>query len=135
MIYFFNLIQNIQKFTSPILLIIEDKKDPCSPSPCGPNSRCQVINDQAVCSCLPEFTGSPPGCRPECVVSAECSSNLACINQKCINPCPGPCGINAECNVIHHSPICACRQRYTGDPFSRCFPMPGERNFFEYLNF
>lgn len=131
MIYFFNLIFKI--FISPILLIIEDKKDPCSPSPCGPNSKCQVINDQAVCSCLPEFTGSPPGCRPECVVSSECPSNLACINQKCINPCPGPCGTNAECNVIHHSPICACRQKYTGDPFSRCFPMPGERNFFEYL--
>lgn len=107
-------------------VVIEDRGDPCSPSPCGPNSRCQVVNDQAVCSCLPEYTGSPPGCRPECVVSSECSSNLACINQKCRNPCPGPCGIAAECNVIHHSPICACRAKYTGDPFTRCFPMPGE---------
>lgn len=84
------------------------------------------MNDQAVCSCLPEFTGSPPGCRPECVVSAECPTSLACIDQRCKNPCPGPCGIGAECNVIRHSPICACRQRYTGDPFSRCFPIPGE---------
>lgn len=98
--------------------------NPCQPSPCGPNSQCKQVNDQAVCSCLPTFIGNPPNCRPECIVSTECSADKACINNKCENPCTGSCGLNALCNVINHSPICSCEQRYTGDPFTRCFPIP-----------
>nr|CAD7617395.1 unnamed protein product [Timema genevievae] len=75
--------------------------DPCIPSPCGPNSQCRQVNGQAVCSCLPTYIGSPPGCRPECVVSSECLQNRACVNQKCIDPCPGTCGLNARCE--HHN--------------------------------
>lgn len=97
----------------------------CQPSPCGPNSQCREVNHQAVCSCLPAYQGSPPSCRPECVVSSECPSNKACINQKCVDPCPGPCGQNANCQTIHHSPICSCRNGFTGDAFSRCYPIPG----------
>ena len=95
--------------------------DPCNPSPCGPNSDCRVINSQAVCSCRPTYIGSPPSCRPECVLNSECPLNRACINQKCIDPCPQPCGLDATCRVINHSPICTCKTEYTGDPFSRCF--------------
>lgn len=98
--------------------------DPCNPSPCGPNSQCKQVNGQGVCSCLPNYIGSPPGCRPECVVSSECPQNRACLNQKCVDPCPGPCGLNTRCEVINHSPICSCRQGFTGDPFSRCFTIP-----------
>lgn len=94
------------------------------PSPCGPNSQCKVINEQAVCSCLPTFIGSSPGCRPECTSSSECPQNKACINQKCSDPCPGTCGSNTRCEVINHSPICSCLPQYTGDPFSRCTPLP-----------
>lgn len=103
-------------------------KDPCQPSPCGPNSQCRVINEQAVCSCLPEFTGSPPGCRPECVVSSECPTEKACVNQKCVDPCPSTCGLNAECRVLNHSPICFCANHYTGNPFTRCYPIPRKIN-------
>lgn len=98
--------------------------NPCQPSPCGPNSICRENNGQAVCSCLPEYLGSPPGCRPECVASAECASNRVCVNQKCIDPCPDPCGRNAICRVINHSPICSCQQDFTGDAFSVCFSTP-----------
>lgn len=98
--------------------------NPCSPSPCGPNSRCRVNNEQAVCTCLPEFIGSPPGCRPECLVSSECSRETACINQKCSNPCIGACGLNTNCVVVNHSPICSCKPSHTGDPFTRCIPLP-----------
>lgn len=94
------------------------------PSPCGPNSQCRVVNGQGVCSCLPEYTGTPPMCRPECVVNSECPQDRACINQKCVNPCPASCGMFATCVVRNHSPICACRESYTGDPFTRCFPVP-----------
>lgn len=97
---------------------------PCSPSPCGPNSQCREVNNQAVCSCLPNFIGSPPGCRPECVSSSECPLTQACINQKCADPCPGTCGLNAVCTVINHSPICGCKPDFTGDPFANCYPIP-----------
>lgn len=63
----------------------------------------------------------PPDCRPECVVSAECSQDKACQNLKCIDPCPGTCGSNARCQVLNHNPICSCTSGYTGDPFLRCF--------------
>lgn len=73
-----------------------------------------------MCSCLPAFIGSPPSCRPECVISAECPSQLACINQKCRDPCIGSCGLNANCHVLNHVPICTCNSGQTGDPFSIC---------------
>nr|CAD7617304.1 unnamed protein product [Timema genevievae] len=94
--------------------VVSEPGDPCIPSPCGPNSQCRQVNEQAVCSCLPTFIGSPPGCRPECVVSSECPLNRACVNQKCADPCPGTCGINARCEPHHlrlhrqYIPILVC---------------------------
>ncbi|KAG5895966.1 hypothetical protein JTB14_027966 [Gonioctena quinquepunctata] len=102
----------------------ETPSNPCKPSPCGPNSQCREVNNQAVCSCLPNHIGSPPGCRPECTVSAECPQDKACTNQKCVDPCPGTCGLNADCKVINHSPICSCRFDFSGDPFYRCYSLP-----------
>lgn len=67
------------------------------------------------------YQGSPPTCRPECVTSSECSLDKACENFKCISPCPKGCGINTECRVIKHNPICTCKAQYTGDPFSVCY--------------
>lgn len=95
--------------------------DPCHPSPCGPYSLCRTFNEHAVCTCLDLCVGAPPNCRPECIVSSDCRSNMACINQRCKDPCPGLCGINAQCQVINHNPICSCVSGHTGDPFVRCF--------------
>lgn len=97
--------------------------NPCSPSPCGPNSQCRPINGQAVCSCVPGYLGSPPTCRPECTVSSDCARNQACSNQKCIDPCAGTCGLNVYCQVINHNPVCNCPPAYTGDPFTKCEPI------------
>ena len=108
-------------------LALVEKIDPCTWSPCGIYSQCRNINEQAVCSCLPGFIGSPPGCRPECVVSTECSSDKACINKKCANPCPASCGLNTNCRVINHSPICTCKDGFTGDPLTRCFLLPRKK--------
>lgn len=94
--------------------------NPCDPSPCGPNSQCRVAGESPSCSCLPEFIGSPPNCRPECVSNSECPSQLACINQKCKDPCPGTCGTNAECHVVSHTPNCVCLPGFIGDPFYQC---------------
>ena len=102
-----------------ILPVVEE--DPCVPNPCGPNSHPpRKDGSRCHCSCLPDMIGSPPNCRPECVVNSECPSNLACINRKCQDPCPGLCGFNAYCRVRNHVPICVCNQGYIGDPFSSC---------------
>lgn len=106
---------------------IEIPRDPCNPSPCGPNGICRVSNNAAVCACQPGMIGSPPSCRPECISSAECALQKACLNQKCSDPCPGTCGQNAKCQVINHNPICSCTQGFTGDPFTRCYQAPVEK--------
>lgn len=102
--------------------------DPCMPSPCGPNSQCRVIGDTPVCSCLPDYVGRAPSCRPECITSAECPGHLACINEKCRDPCAGSCGLYATCLVSNHQPICNCIEGYTGDPFCSCSPIPSNEN-------
>jgi hypothetical protein len=69
---------------------VRDIIDPCNPSPCGSNARCSERNGAGACTCLPEYFGDPyVGCRPECVLSADCPSNKACMNNKCQDPCPG----------------------------------------------
>lgn len=99
----------------------------CSPSPCGPYSECTVnANGAAACSCRAGHIGSPPSCRPECLVSSECKLQQACIDRKCRDPCEGACGRGAQCQVIAHSPICTCNDGYTGDPFTYCYPTPGK---------
>lgn len=106
--------------------IVYDPVNPCVPSPCGPNSQCRAIGETPVCSCLSNYIGRAPNCRPECTISAECSSNLACINERCKDPCPGSCGFNAQCHVVKHSPVCSCLNGYTGDPFSSCQLRPSK---------
>lgn len=113
---FFNNFDNITLADATII------ENPCNPSPCGPNSRCQSFNNQAVCTCIPGFIGNPPVCRPECIVNTDCALNEACINTKCSNPCLGACGVSAHCQVLNHNPICSCPPVFTGNPFVRCIP-------------
>lgn len=100
--------------------------NPCIPSPCGPNTNCRVVNGAAVCECLPDFQGAAStfGCKPECVISADCPRNRACVNNKCVDPCPGVCGFRALCQVINHSPVCSCPPPLVGDPFAECKNIP-----------
>lgn len=112
--------------------------NPCINNPCGPFSQCRAIGDTPACSCLPNYIGRAPNCRPECVISAECPSNLACINQKCSDPCVGACGAHTYCTAINHNSICKCDPGYTGDPFSICSEIPKCKmlaNFFCILYF
>lgn len=98
--------------------------NPCVPSPCGPNSQCREVNGQAACSCLPNYVGRAPNCRPECTYNGECSNVLACKNLKCVDPCPGSCGFSAICRVVNHNAVCSCQQGYVGDPAVGCRPAP-----------
>lgn len=104
--------------------IIEDPQNPCVPTPCGPNSICREVSGSPSCSCLPNYIGRSPNCRPECTSNSECPANLACFNEKCRNPCPGSCGFNARCTVVNHTPSCTCETGFTGDPFTSCFEIP-----------
>lgn len=124
---FFALLYNVSEkknycLLPPItfILVAPIIQNPCNPSPCGPNSHCRNIGGSAVCACVPGYIGTPPTCRPECITSSECSLTKACINQKCMDPCIGTCGIRARCEVINHNPICSCPVQHTGDPFTRC---------------
>lgn len=74
----------------------------------------------------------PPNCRPECVISSECSQDKACINQKCKNPCVSEtCATNAICKVVNHNPICSCSSEFTGDPFVKCIRIESKKNKIE----
>lgn len=105
------------------LEIVQDQKDPCNPSPCGPNAIC----NNGVCTCVPEHQGDPYfGCRPECVISSDCPRDKACSKNKCIDPCKGTCASNAVCDVVNHIPMCSCPQRTTGNAFYNCQPIAGK---------
>lgn len=97
------------------------ESNPCIPSPCGTNALCQAVNKLPICTCMENYFGSPPNCRAECTVNSDCSSNTACINQRCRDPCPGSCGLQTECQVFQHAAICSCREGYTGNPFESCY--------------
>ena len=59
--------------------------------------------------------------RPECISDPECPNHLACIQEKCQNPCfTHSCGQNAECKVKNHRALCVCLYVYVGDPYSLC---------------
>lgn len=91
--------------------------DPCSASPCGPNARC----DNGICTCSPEYQGDPyVGCRPECVLNTDCPQNRACSRNKCVDPCPGTCGRDAQCIVYNHVPMCSCPNGMIGNAFVQC---------------
>lgn len=110
-----------------------EPQNPCIPSPCGANSECRVKGESFACSCLPTYIGSPPNCRPECSINSECPAALACMNQKCVDPCPGSCGFNTQCTVINHTPSCTCDVQYIGDPFQGCTPVIGKYIFISIL--
>lgn len=94
--------------------------NPCVPSPCGINAECRNTGGMPSCACLPQYIGSPPNCKPECVLNTDCSNNKACVNMKCLDPCLGSCGVLAICNVVKHVPVCSCPNGYEGDPFVAC---------------
>lgn len=74
-----------------------DTPSPCANSPCGANAVCRERNGVGSCACLPEYFGDPyTGCRPECVQNSECDQTRACVNNKCVDPCPGVCPPNAS---------------------------------------
>ena len=64
-----------------------------------------------------------------CEDDDDCSSNEACRNQDCVNPCViprNPCSNPATCSVNNHQPICTCPPGYEENAYGQCTP---GRNF------
>ena len=73
------------------------------------------------CSCPPGLFGNPAlACRPECVLNSDCGRGLSCADNKCVDPCPGTCGLNTQCRVINHIPTCTCLPGHRGNAFEEC---------------
>lgn len=98
---------------------------PCDPNPCGTNAQCKTQNEAINCVCPSSYVGDPYiSCRPECVLNTDCPRDKNCLQNRCVDPCVGTCGLNADCRVSNHIPICSCKESYTGDPYGSCRPIP-----------
>lgn len=119
------LIRCIKKTVEPNIYRDPNPR-PCIPTPCGPYSECREINKQAVCSCVQNYIGTPPLCRPECTSNSECAFSSSCINFRCVDPCAveNICGSHTNCKVYNHHVSCFCEPQFTGDPFTGCIPIP-----------
>ena len=119
--------------SNSLACIAQNCRDPCAGS-CGVNARCQVVGHNPVCTCPLGYTGDPfVQCqirptttvveKPECEVDPDCPPSLACIQQRCKNPCtdrPGVCAPNALCRVAQHRPVCVCPEGLSGNPQIQC---------------
>lgn len=47
------------------------------------------------------------------------------MRNKCLNPCPGTCAINAKCEVFNHISMCSCPPGFTGNAFIVCNEVKG----------
>lgn len=104
--------------------------DPCQA--CGPNSICR----NGICTCTEGYHGDPHlGCRPECVYNSDCPSDKGCQRNKCVNPCVGTCGLNADCVVINHIPMCTCLKGMSGNAFVECRPAVGRLTSYNIRSF
>lgn len=95
--------------------------DPCHHTQCGINAVCKSdYNHRARCECFDNYRGNPfIECRQsECTQNNECPLHLACVNEKCINPCN--CAPGAQCKVDNHQAFCRCPPGYTGNGRDSC---------------
>lgn len=121
-------------FPPPLAEPVVEVVSPCEPSPCGANAICKESNGVGSCLCLPDYYGNPyESCRPECVSNSECSPSLACVRNKCTDPCPGVCGTHAQCHVINHVPQCTCDPGFTGNAYQLCSAIPLQSRKFDFL--
>uniref|UniRef100_A0A1A9ZCQ3 EGF-like domain-containing protein n=1 Tax=Glossina pallidipes TaxID=7398 RepID=A0A1A9ZCQ3_GLOPL len=97
--------------------------DECSENPCHITARCENLPGSYRCVCPEDTVGDAftKGCAApkECYKHDDCSQTLACINDKCSNPCSEiACGPNALClKSENHQAFCECPSGYLGDPF------------------
>lgn len=110
--------------------------DPCLyGTACGFGAKCHAQNHLAICRCPQGYTGNPyVGCRPEprpeCRSDPECPTRLACLDERCQDPCGvlSPCQRPAECLVSGSVPvrtmICVCPGGYVSSGSGTCRATP-----------
>lgn len=106
----------------------------CHVHHCGVNALCKSFNHGGICYCAPGYTGNAHyECTnmprtpteitpPECYNDNDCTYDLACRNERCVNPCriDKICAVNAFCSVKNHESICRCPSEYEGNPLKEC---------------
>lgn len=125
-------------------------RDVCERITCGPNSECLPASHEALCKCLPGYSGvaadisigclplplpctshvecAPNSycydgiCKPACTVDSECTTNEICLESQCVDPClqPQSCGMNADCISNNHFKSCNCPPGFTGNSAVEC---------------
>lgn len=95
----------------------------CGSYTCGTNAKCTMTDGRPVCSCLNLYIGDPLShChRVECQIDDDCANHKSCLNNNCVDPCAGACGVGANCRVVNHVPTCSCPPNWLGSPFTRCY--------------
>lgn len=97
-------------------------------NPCAKDAFCHTENRNAICRCPEGFIGDPytTGCSPKpsvlvvgCKSNSECKESESCINSKCLSPCN--CGVNANCIVRNHHPVCVCKSGFYGNAQIGCY--------------
>jgi len=108
-------------------------QNPCAPS----NSDCVDRDHSASCQCRVGYVGNPfiscdpPERQVECVTDGDCPSQLACLNERCQNPCVtlSPCQRPGECRVVDTVPVrtmvCQCPPGYVSLTNGACRLQPG----------
>lgn len=109
----------------------------CEQETCATNALCVGRRHQPQCECRAGFLGNPyVQCdlpkqepKPECTQDSECASKLACINQRCADPCATPhvCSPQQTCTVLDTLPlrtmICKCPSDTVSDNSGNCVPL------------
>ena len=106
--------------------------DPCLKNdPCGRSAECVQRDHKAQCRCPEGMVGDPEiECKdiiqPICVNDYDCPSKLACIEERCQNPCEyfEPCHPSANCRVIDlkasRGMVCECEEGYVTKEDGKC---------------
>lgn len=112
--------------------INEQCVDPCVVlEPCQRPAICEVTPTSPVrtmlCICPDGYVSrGKGGCKPTpgikevggCISDSDCPADKSCLNSVCRDPCN--CGLNAECRIKDHKPVCTCRQGFEGNPEFEC---------------
>lgn len=111
----------------------------CDEETCALDAVCLPRNHQPQCECKAGLVGNPhqqclppeqtitiQSSKPSCLHDSECPSQLACINQRCSNPCAlaQVCSSQQTCTVLDILPlrtmICKCPKDTFTDNAGNC---------------
>lgn len=101
---------------------------------CSPRAECVAQMHMAICRCPAGLIGNPyvdckPDVVPDCQVDLDCPDRLACIQQKCLDPCRAlePCHRPARCEVVPSKPVrtmnCVCPEGFVSSGSGTCKPV------------